>query len=211
MLRVRHHRAWTRADSAQPHPGHQPPDALAPDAAALVAQLPRHLTAAVERRLHELRADQLPQCQVQRALGLARAIPCRPATSDQRALPGDRQHRVPWRDHLSPPGHAHRPEALTKIPLRHELTDLGVQLLDLALLLGCLRLSLAGEDPAHALESLPLPGVDKGLLSPELCHQLGDRQLASDRLKRHLRLDPGAVILSFASHAVLPHHRWPQA
>ncbi len=54
VLRMGHRRLRSLAGGAQPHPGHQPPDTLAPDAAALLSQMPRHLAAAVERRLQEL-------------------------------------------------------------------------------------------------------------------------------------------------------------
>ena len=51
MLRVGYRRAQPLVGSAQAHPGYLPPDALATDAVALVAQVPRHLTAAVEQSL----------------------------------------------------------------------------------------------------------------------------------------------------------------
>ncbi len=70
------------------------PDTLAPDAIALFAQVPCHLAAAVERRLHELRINQLHQRQVQRRFCAARPVPGRPAHADQRALPDDRQRGV---------------------------------------------------------------------------------------------------------------------
>lgn len=75
-----------------------------------------------------------------------------------------------------------------------------MQLLELA----GLRLGLAGEDFGHALERLPLPDVDMGLMHAVLDHQIGDCQLATNGLKLKLPFELGAVNPSFASRAFLP-------
>jgi len=86
-----------------------------------------------------------------------------------------------------------------------------MKFLDLPLLLGRVRFGLAREYPGHALERLALPGIDYRLMHAVLRHQFGDRRLTPYGLEGHLRLELGAVVLPFASHAVRPRHRWWQA
>lgn len=87
---------------------HHPANALAPDAMPLGAQM----AAAAERRLQEVHVDQAHQRRVQRAFARPRPVSRRPADPDQRAWPRDRRRRRLRLDHLPPPGHAHRPEAI---------------------------------------------------------------------------------------------------
>src|SRR5690606_362 len=51
---------------------------------------------------------------IQRALAADRPVTGRPAGRDEPAFPLDRQPRECGRDHLAPPGDAHRPEAFRK-------------------------------------------------------------------------------------------------
>ena len=67
--------------------------------------------------------------------------------------------------------------------------------LDLALLLGRLRLGPPREHPGHSCDGLSLPRVDHRLVNAVLDHQLGDRRLAPKGLERHLRLRLGAMLL----------------
>jgi len=87
---------------------------LRPTQVPLVAQVPRHPAAAVERCFRELSVDALHQRQVQQAPAFPRPVGTRPVNPDQRALPGDRQRRGLRIDHVTPPHRARRPEALAK-------------------------------------------------------------------------------------------------
>src|SRR5579859_4810844 len=83
-----------------------------------------------------------------------------------------------------------------KILLDHELPDLRMQLRQFGLARRLYGLRLAGERRRHALDRLLLPGRDHRLMNAVLRHQLGQSQLAPDRLQRHLRLELSRVPLA---------------
>jgi hypothetical protein len=82
-----------------------------------------------------------------------------------------------------------------KIPLHDQLTDLGVQLLDVRLAHLPASIGPALENCGQVLDRLLLPGVDHRLVHSILGPQLRQRQLAADRLQCHFRLELRAVTL----------------
>ena len=64
---------------------------------------------------------------------LARPVDARARHAKKRALSPQRQRPVSAVEHRSAVRRAHLPDLLAKIALHRQLTDLGVQLLDLAL------------------------------------------------------------------------------
>src|SRR5271165_4125945 len=97
VLGMRNRCPWPLVNRHQPHPGHQPPDALAADRIALAPQMARHLARAIPGRL--------PGRLV---------VEPGPADRNQFTLPHHRQLGVPGLNHLPPPLDAHRPEAFAK-------------------------------------------------------------------------------------------------
>ncbi len=114
MFRVSHASPGTLIHRGQAHLAHQPTDMVTADTMPNSAQMSRHLTRAVKRRLHELLVDQAHQRQVGLTLANRGVIEPGPADPEQFALPDDRQMRVIHAHQLSPPHHAHRPEAFAK-------------------------------------------------------------------------------------------------
>ena len=84
----------------------------------------------------------------------------------------------------------------------HQLTDLGPQLLDLALL--ALRGTLLPfiEHARHALDRLALPIGNHVRTDAVLFRQFRHRQLALDRLQRHARLELNRNRSPFALHGL---------
>jgi len=81
------------------------------------------------------------------------------------------------------------------------LPDLGVQLLDFRFT-GSLRcLITIIEQAGHALHRLPLPGPDHRVVDAMFGRQLRQRQFATDRLHRNLRLELRAVALARRLHS----------
>lgn len=105
--------------------------------------------------------------------------------------------------HFSPPGHVHRWEALAKkIPLHPQLADLGVQLLDLACLLGSIRFDLGRENPGHTLKRIMLAGMDYRLMHAALRHRAAI--IASPRMasSANFALKGRDIGIAFASYVI---------
>src|SRR6476620_2859966 len=73
-----------------------------------------------------------------------------------------------------------------KIPLHHQLTDLGMKLRQLNVAVLLAGAALLVEHLGEFLNRLALPRCNLGRVQFVLGRQLGDRLLALDRLKRHL-------------------------
>nr|AJW29257.1 Hydrolase (HAD superfamily) [Sphingomonas sp. NS2] len=81
------------------------------------------------------------------------------------------------------------------------MPDLGVQLLDFRLT-GSLRAPIAViEQAGHPIHRLPLPCTDHRVVDAMLRCQFRQRQIATDRLHRNLRLEIRAVALSRRLHS----------
>jgi hypothetical protein len=93
------------------------------------------------------------------------------------------------------------PRLLPKIPLHQQLADLGVQLLDLCLAGSLGRLIATVKQAGHAVHRLTLPGADHRVVHAMLGGQFRQRQIATDRLHRNLRLELRAVALSRRLHS----------
>ena len=72
MLRMRFAGLWALVDRRQAHLEHQTTDAMAPNAPAVAAQMPCHLSRPVPGRLQELLVDETHQ--PQRLLALHRRL-----------------------------------------------------------------------------------------------------------------------------------------
>ena len=93
------------------------------------------------------------------------------------------------------------------MPLHHQLADLGVEFLHLAIAERVRRLGLAGEDPGHALHRLLLPGCDHRRMHAVLGAQLRHCPLSAQRFQRHLGLELSRIALPLACHQVRPSSR----
>jgi hypothetical protein len=82
------------------------------------------------------------------------------------------------------------------------LPDLGVQLLDLALADSLGHISGSRKAARHSFDGLPLPRCDHRMVHAMLGSQLCQRQVAPDRLQRHLRLEIRAVALPRRLHSL---------
>src|SRR4029079_12327755 len=114
VLRMRLTGLGPLIDRRQAHPGHQPTDAMAPDATAVAPQMPRHLPRAVPGRLQELLVDETHQKQVLSAVWRGFAVERRAADRYQLALAHDREPWMTGVDHRLPPIQAQRSKAFDK-------------------------------------------------------------------------------------------------
>ena len=70
-----------------------------------------------------------------------------------------------------------------KIPLHHQLPDLGVQLLDLTFADTPDCITSPGERANHPVDGLPVPGRDHRAINAVLGRKLRQSQVAPDRLQ----------------------------
>lgn len=89
-------------DRHKAHQPHEPTDALLVHYMAIVAQVPRLLSNAEERRVEELHIDQPHQRKVLLGLSLRRIVERRPRDRQQRALSAHGKVRMVAFDHTAP-------------------------------------------------------------------------------------------------------------